>query len=74
MYVNTLLKDNMTLANVETKIETCEGRGLHLVKKLATTLFSIKRVWPIFVRFTKNFSVRFKERRQRAKKCPCNLN
>ena len=26
----------MTLANVETKIEICEGRGLHLVKKLAT--------------------------------------
>ena len=55
----------MTLANVETKIEISEERGLQLVKKLATTLFSIKRVWPIFVRFTKHFSVRFKERRQR---------
>ena len=55
----------MTLANVETKIETSEGRGLQLVKKLATTLFSIERVGPIFVRFTKHLSVRFKEPRQR---------
>ena len=55
----------MTLANVETKFEISEGRGLQLVKKLATTLFSIKRVWSIFVRFTKHLFVRLKELQQR---------